>query len=138
MSESPLAKKMKLNAGARAAVVNAPAGFLKELAPLPDGVTLSEKLQGTLDWIQVFVATSAELKAKLSAAAGALAPEGLLWISFPKRTSRIQTDLTRDKGWEALKEVDLKWVTLISVNKTWSAFAFRPFRPGETRQRARR
>jgi hypothetical protein len=138
MSESPLARKMKLKAGARAAVVNAPAGYLKQLAPLPARVELSETLKGKFDWLQVFVATSAELRALLPTVVKALAPEGLLWISFPKGTSGIQSDLTRDKGWDALKEVDLMWITLISVNATWSAFALRPYRPGEATRRARR
>ncbi len=136
MPESALARKMKLKAGAKATVVNAPAGYLKELAPLPAGVELGEKLQGKLDWIQVFVTTSAELKALAPKVINALAPEGLLWASFPKGTSGVQTDLTRDKGWDALAGADLKWVTLISVNDTWSAFALRPYRPGEARQPA--
>ncbi|MGD1147141.1 MAG: hypothetical protein ABR961_04250 [Thermoanaerobaculaceae bacterium] len=138
MAESAPAKKMKLKAGARAAVVNAPAGYLKELAPLPSGVEITEKLQGPLAWIQVFVATSAELKALVPKVIKALAPESLLWISFPKGTSGVQTDLTRDKGWDALADADLKWVTLISVNATWSAFALRPYRPGEAKKHARR
>ncbi len=46
-------------------------------------------------------------------------------------------DLSRDKGWEALEGTNLKWVTLVSVNPTWSAFALRLYRPGEPRQRAR-
>lgn len=136
MPESALARKMKLKAGARAAVINAPVGYLKELAPLPAGVELSEKLQGKFDWIQVFVRTSAELRDRVPKLIKALAEESLLWISFPKGTSGIQTDLTRDKGWDALKGVDLKWATLISVNDTWSAFALRPYRKGEAKQDA--
>jgi hypothetical protein len=136
MPESALARKMKLKAGARAAVINAPVGYLKELAPLPAGVELSEKLQGKFDWIQVFVRTSAELRDRVPKLIKVLAEESLLWISFPKGTSGIQTDLTRDKGWDALKGVDLKWATLISVNDTWSAFALRPYRKGEAKQDA--
>jgi hypothetical protein len=64
----------------------------------------------------------------------ALRPESLLWISFPKGTSKIQTDLTRDKGWGSLKKYDLKWVNLISVDETWSAFALRPLKKGEKKQ----
>jgi hypothetical protein len=125
---------MKLNAGARAAVINAPAGYLKELAPLPVGVDFSEKLQGTFAWAQVLVRNSAELKGLAPKLIRALAAESVLWISFPKGTSGIQTDLTRDKGWEAIKGVDLKWVRLISVNDTWSAFCLRPYKPGEPKQ----
>ena len=134
MADNPLARKMKLRAGARAALINAPVGYLNELAPLPTSVELSEKLEGKLDWIQVFVRTSAELKDRVPKLIRALAEESLLWISFPKGMSGLQTDLTRDKGWDALKGVDLKWVTLISVNDTWSAFCLRPYKPGEPRQ----
>ncbi|SRR5512135_1751173 len=138
MAESALARKMKLKAGVRSAVIDAPAGYLKELAPLPVGVEISETLHGALGWIQVFVRTSAELKRLVPRLVRSLAADGLLWVSFPKGTSGIQTDLTRDEGWDALADANLKWVTLISVNDTWSAFALRPYRPGEPRQRARR
>lgn len=95
---------------------------------------LAEKLQGKFDWVQIFVKNKAELDKLAPKAIQALKPESLLWISFPKRTSKIQTDLTRDKGWESLRKADLKWITLISVNDTWSAFSLRPYRPGEARR----
>jgi hypothetical protein len=138
MAESALAKKMKLKAGSRAAVIGALAGYLKELAPLPAGVELSERLEGTFDWVQVFVHKSAELKGLAPRLVQALGVEGLLWISFPKGTSGIQTDLTRDKGWDGLASANLKWVNLISVNDTWSAFCLRPYKPGEAKKKARR
>lgn len=134
MAGSSLSKKMKLKPGHRAVIVNAPAGYLKELKPLPTGATLSEKLTGAFDWIQVFVQNRDELERTVPKAIRCLKPESIIWISFPKRTSKIQTDLTRDKGWESLQEVDMKWITLISVNETWSAFSMRPYRPGEKKQ----
>ncbi len=134
MPESSLAKKMKLKSGQRAVVVNAPAGYLKALSPLPSRVEAAEKLQGKFDWVQVFVKNKAELDKLIPKVVRALKPDGLLWISFPKGTSRIQTDLTRDKGWEAVQQADLKWVNLISVDETWSAFSLRPYQPGEERQ----
>jgi excinuclease ABC subunit A len=66
-----------------------------------------------------------------------LKPEALLWISFPKGSSGIQTDLSRDQGWEALEGTQLKWVTLVSIDSTWSAFCLRAYRPGEPRQKSR-
>lgn len=134
MAGSDLAKKMRLEPSMRAAVINAPQGYLKEHGALPASVRVAEKVSGKLDWVQLFVKDKAELGKLLPRVVRALAPEGLLWISFPKGSSKIQTDLTRDEGWEALEHVDLKWVTLISVNETWSAFALRPYRPGEARQ----
>jgi hypothetical protein len=132
-----LTGKMKLTPNSRAAVINAPQGYLDELSPLPEAVDISTQLDGAFDWVQIFVKNKAELDQLLPEAARALKPESLLWISFPKGTSKIQTDLTRDKGWDIFQEIDLKWVNLISVNPTWSAFGLRPYKPGEEKQNFR-
>jgi hypothetical protein len=137
VAESTLARKLKLKPGARAAVIGAPEGYLAGQEPLPPGVSLSTRLQGLFDWVQLFVTTRAQLARLLPRAATALKPEALLWISFPKGSSGIQTDLSRDKGWEAVEGSGLKWITLVSVDPTWSAFALRPYRPGEPKQRNR-
>ena len=134
MSDNSLVKKMKLKPGQRAAIINAPEGYVDTLRPLPEQVELSDQLDGSFDWVQVFLKNQAELERLLPDLVSALKPESLLWISFPKGSSKIQTDLTRDKGWDALREVDLKWINLISVNETWSAFSLRLYRPGEERQ----
>ncbi len=84
--------------------------------------------------MQVFVKSKAELDRLFPRLVRALKPDALLWISYPKGTSKIQTDLTRDKGWDVIRHTDLKWITLISVDETWSAFALRPYKPGEERQ----
>ena len=134
MTENPLLKKMKLKPGQRAAIINAPGGYVETLQPLPEEVELAEDLAGTFDWVQLFVKTQAELEQVIAQVRAALKPAGMLWITFPKGTSKIQTDLTRDKGWDALQAIDLKWINLISIDQTWSAFALRPYKPGEERQ----
>ena len=131
MSESVLAKKMKLKSNSKAAVINAPENYVDAWK---HDTALSPTLRGKFDWIQIFVRNKAELDALAPKAAKALRPESMLWISFPKGSSKIQTDLTRDKGWESLQKLDLKWLTLVSVNETWSAFALRPSREGEPKQ----
>jgi hypothetical protein len=136
MAENALAKKLKLKPAQRAAIVNAPEGYLRELSPLPDGVEITDKLTGKFDWVQIFVKSKAEADKLTPRAVKALKPQSMLWMSFPKGSSKIQTDLTRDKGWEVLQQVDLRWLVLVSVNDTWSAFALRPYRPGEERRPA--
>ena len=131
MPESALAKKMKLKSGLSAAVINAPENYVDTLQ---HNTALSPTLNGKFDWIQIFVRDKAELDALAPKAAKALKPESMLWISFPKGASKIQTDLTRDKGWEGLQALDLKWLTLVSVNETWSAFAMRPYKKDEKKQ----
>jgi hypothetical protein len=131
MNESPLAKKMKLKAGLKAAVINAPENYMDELR---HDTATSPTLNGKFDWIQIFVRNKAELDELAPKAAKALRPESLLWISFPKGASKIQTDLTRDKGWEGIRDLDLKWINLVSVNEAWSAFSLRPYKEGEEKQ----
>ena len=132
MPESALVKKLKLKPGQRAAIINPPEGYLAELSPLPPEVEMSEQLEGQFDWIQIFVRSKAELDELAPQVIEALKPDSLLWLSFPKGSSKIQTDLTRDKGWDAVQ--GLKWTNLISVNDTWSAFSVRPYKAGEKRQ----
>ena len=134
MTDSALAKKMKLKPGLRAAIIQAPSGYAEALQPLPEKVELAGQLAGQFDWVQLFVKNQAELEEQLPQVVGALKPASLLWITFPKGSSKIQTDLTRDRGWGAVQRADLKWINLISVNETWSAFSLRPYKPGEERQ----
>lgn len=56
----------------------------------------------------------------------AVKPEGVLWISYPKGSSKIKTDISRDKGWDSVKAMGFVGVSMISVDDTWSAMRFRP------------
>jgi hypothetical protein len=80
--------KLKLAGRERPAVINAPEGF---------EIKGASKLAGKFDWIMLFVKNEAELAKSIGKAVAALEPEGLLWIAFSKGSSKIQTDLTRDK-----------------------------------------
>lgn len=131
MTQGSLAKKMKLAPGARAAIIHAPENYSPELK---HDCEFSQKLDGTFDWVQIFVRNKAELDELAPKAAQALGPGSILWISFPKGISKNQTDLTRDQGWESVQALNLKWITLVSINETWSAFALRPYKEGEKRQ----
>jgi hypothetical protein len=134
MADNVLAKKLKLQPGQRAALLGAPESYAPALLPLPEGVELVDHLDGEFDWVQLFVRNSAELAERMPEVRRALKPVSLLWITFPKGSSKIQTDLTRDKGWDAVGPADLKWINLVSVDDTWSAFSLRPYKPGEARQ----
>jgi len=131
MTESALAKKMKLKPGLSAVTINAPEKYLNELKHDSE---ISENLSGKYDWIQIFVKSKAELDNLFPKVLKTLKPESILWISFPKGSSKIQTDLTRDKGWDVVAAAELKWIVLVSVNELWSAFAVRPYKSGEAKQ----
>lgn len=129
VDENHLARKLKLTGRKEPAVINAPDGYREEL-----GIDFADELSGRYDWVQVFLKSKAELDEVARRVASSLEPDGIVWFTFPKGSSKIQTDLTRDKGWDSLQQLDLKWVTLVSVNEIWSAFAMRPYKKGEERQ----
>jgi hypothetical protein len=120
-----LAKKLKIKEGDGLFLVNAPAGFKKSLGPLPAKVKLVETAEeaNQLHW---FVRNKAQMEKELKGILKMLRPGVHLWIYYPKGTSKIQTDLTRDKGWESFLAIpDLHWLALISFDETWSTFACR-------------
>jgi hypothetical protein len=125
MAINALAKKMHLKPGYRARVLNAPDGHGRLLEPLPDGVELLAGKAKDVDWVLLFVHDSKELKRHAAGAVQSLKPEGLLWIAYPKKTSKIATDLTRDEGWSVMADVDMEICSMVAVDATWSCARFR-------------
>ena len=126
MTENTLIKKLQLKPGLRALFLNAPEGYVASLGPLPDGVTLVDGPAGTLDFVQLFVRDSVELAEHVPAALAAIKRDGVFWIVYPKKSSGVVSDLTRDEGWAPITAAGLRPVTQIAVDETWSALRWRP------------
>jgi hypothetical protein len=123
MADNPLARKLLIRRGNRLLVLNAPPDWLERLGPLPDGV---EVVEGPADVVHLFVSRKAEVDANAPAAMQATRPGGVLWASYPKRSAKVATDLTRDRGWEAFSQAGWRPVTQVSIDDVWSALRFRP------------
>ena len=126
MVETPLAKKLQIKTGYRVLLVNQPDGFRTRLDPLPDGVDVVEKSGNDFDAVLLFVSTVADLERNAVSTMANLKPGGVFWISYPKRSSGVETDITRDAGWDALRKAGWRPVTQVSIDDTWSALRFRP------------
>lgn len=125
-SSSSLPKKLQIRAGQRALVINAPAGYLDKLVPLPDEVEIVESGEGPFDFVQLFAHDLAQLHALLPLATQSVKQDALLWIAYPKGGAKAGTDLNRDRLWAAVSEHHLTGVTLVSLDEIWSAMRFRP------------
>jgi hypothetical protein len=136
MADTPLTKKLAIKPGYKLLILNAPDGYIDRLDPLPDGATIHTKAadESGFDFVQVFVRSKADVDANAQAAVGALKPGGLLWFAFPKKTSKIKTDVTRDVGWDTLTAMAYGPVTAIAIDDTWSALRFRPNSEVKSRQ----
>ena len=132
-SGTPLVKKIGIKPGHRLAILNSPRGFEKELAPLPDGVATG--VDAPLDVAILFAPNQSVLKKNLSKLAGKLAPTGMLWISWPKMSSGVVTDLKEGVVREMGLAVGLVDIKVCAVNDVWSGLKF--VIPVKDRKRAR-
>lgn len=123
-SGKPLAAKLDLKEGHAILLVNAPPKFEETLGQLPAGARASRALRGDVNVVHVFVATRKELEAKVVEVLDRIAPGGHLWVSWPKKSSGVKTDVTED----VLREVILPtgWVDtkVCAVDETWSGLKF--------------
>jgi len=121
-----IADKLKIKANDCLLTLQAPANFVKELQKLPAGVTITTSAKNP-DQIHWFVSSKKQVENEKAKIFKVLQPTTIVWVYFPKGSSGLQTDLSRDKGWDALEaEKDkITWINLISFNETWSVFGFR-------------
>jgi hypothetical protein len=91
-SGTPLPKKLGVREGSRVLVAGAPDGF--RLQPIPSGVELVARVRAPLDVVLLFVTRNSDLRRRFPPLARALAPAGRLWVAWPRKASRIATDLT--------------------------------------------
>jgi hypothetical protein len=117
-----LAKKMRINEGSTIVALYAPADYKQILGELPENVSIRNKLAAKNDFVHLFIKNRAELENEIFKICEKMNRDGLIWISYPKGSSGMQTDLTRDKGWECLKQLDIQQLSLISFDDNWSAF----------------
>lgn len=125
MASTKLLKKLRMQPNQRVLILNAPQGYLDELGPLPEGVEVADQPGEDLDFVHVFAKDLAELEKLAPLAAEAVKHEGLFWVSYPKKSAKVESDLSRDVVWKSVAKTGLRAVTQASVNDVWSAIRFR-------------
>lgn len=121
-----LAKKLMMKPGSRWLIYNAPVGYVELLQPLPDGLTISDAVNGDFNGVQLFVKNSAELVEELKVVSTAFKGDIIFWVIYPKKSSGIPTDLEMMSSWDELAKYDLNGVAAAAVDATWTALRFRP------------
>ena len=115
-----------MNPGMRALIVAPPPGYLKLLAPVPEGLTVSSQAAGTYPFLQVFVTRLSEVRRFATRLPKHAAPNALVWVSYPKKTSNARGELSRDVIREAMEGVGWRAVSIVAIDEVWSALRFRP------------
>src|SRR5688572_7633084 len=120
MADTPLTKRLGMKPGFRTLVLNAPDGFVASLDPLPENAVIhtSRDANTTYDLVNVFVSSKAEVDQHAALSLDALKKGGWLWFTYPKKSSKIRTDVSRDVGWDAVTGAGWEGIAVISVDDT--------------------
>jgi hypothetical protein len=119
-SGTPIAAKLGIKSGFSVLVVNEPADYRLLLAPLPADVAFVKKLTNSVDLVHLFTKSAAELDEKLSGWRHAIKPDATIWISWPKKASKVATDITEDVIREVALPMGFVDVKVCAVDETWS------------------
>ena len=122
-SGTPLVKKLGIKPGFNIAFVNAPPGYANEL-DLPTDVSINTRSDKPLDFAQLFVKSEKKLKTKFSEYANRINASGMLWVSWPKKSSGVSTDLSENLVREIGLAAGLVDVKICAVDEVWSGLKF--------------
>lgn len=133
-----LIRKLRLAPEMKALLTNAPSDYdvFGELGlPAEAGVTADDITgAGEYGFVLLFVSSLAELEQYAPSAIKAVANDAMLWISYPKGTSKIKTDINRDTGWAVMIKLGVEGVANVAINDTWSAMRYRPAGAAKTKR----
>jgi len=119
-SGTPLVKKLGYRSGQVVYLDGVPSHYSTLVAPVPEGVRFAARLAGPIDLIHLFTDRRATLARRLPQLRKHLADGGMIWVSWPKKASRVPTDVTEDVVREVCLPLGLVDVKVCAVDETWS------------------
>jgi hypothetical protein len=123
-SGTPLAKKLGIKPDFRAALLHVPDEVKTELRDELAKCRIHKVADGDLDFVFLFIKSRAGLELDLRSAVKALAPAGMVWISWPKKSSGVVTDLTEDVIRQSGLDAGLVDIKVCAVTDVWSGLKF--------------
>ncbi len=124
-SGASLARKLGIKSGFQILLINQPIHYFKLFADFPEDVTIIESpTKETLDFIHIFCTTQVKFESKIPNLKALLKKNGMLWVSWPKGSSKIPTDLKRDFIREYILAIGLVDVKDAAIDQNWSGLKF--------------
>jgi len=119
-SGTPLVKKLGIKEGFKIRLVNVPANYFDLLENIPENVTLLKDKKSSKDFVHYFTKQSADLQRDIVSLRQEVFPNGIIWISWPKKAAKIETDVTEDIIRHIALANGLVDVKVCAVDATWS------------------
>jgi hypothetical protein len=119
-SGTPLPQKLGIKPGLAVATINAPTKYRRLLGTIPDGVTFSDRLKPDSSFVHVFTTKRSELEKALSILRKKIADAGTVWVSWPKKSSGVSTDVSEDVVRDVALPLGFVDVKVCAIDETWS------------------
>jgi hypothetical protein len=120
-SGTPLVKKLGIKPNQRVFTIDAPKDYAELVAPLPEGATITSRANAPpLEFAHVFARAAKDLAVHLRDLRKRIADDGVIWVSWPKQASRVETDVTEDVVRAIALPMGLVDVKVCAVDATWS------------------
>jgi hypothetical protein len=119
-SGTPLPQKLGIKPGLAVVTISAPTNYRRLLGTIPEGVTFSDRLKPDSSFVHVFIKKRSELANRLSLLREKIADTGIVWISWPKRSSGALTDVTEDVVRAVALPLGFVDVKVCAIDQTWS------------------
>lgn len=123
-SAKPVVEKLGIKPGFRIFSAGAPAAYAEIVGPLPDGVTMVRAVKSPLDMVHLFVTEAKGLAARLRDCRKAIAPDGMIWVSWPKKSSGLATDLSDVVVRDTALPLGLVDIKVCAIDDIWSGLKF--------------
>ena len=123
-STKPVIQKLGVKPGFRIFVDGAPAEYRDIVGALPDGATIVARPKAPLDMVHLFARQAKGLAAKLSRYRDAIKPDGMIWVSWPKKSSGVATDLSDVVLRDIALPLGLVDIKVCAIDEVWSGLKF--------------
>jgi hypothetical protein len=119
-SGTPLPQKLGIKPGLAVVTINAPTNYRRLLDTIPEGVTFSDRLRPDSSFVHIFIKKRSELERRLAVLREKIADTGTVWISWPKKSSGVPTDVTEDVVRAVALPLGFVDVKVCAIDETWS------------------
>ena len=120
-SGTPLARKLGFKEGSTVLAINPPGNYRKLLEPIPVGVQFVGRVSSTTDLVHLFTTRKAELQKTLTSLRTRIRPDAAIWVSWPKRTAKVPTDIIEDTIREVAIPMGYVDIKVAAFDEVWSA-----------------
>ena len=119
-SGTPLVKKIGIKPGTEICLVDPPGDYIKLIEPLPEGVKIAARLTKNTDIVHIFTANKTDLANALRSYRAKINPAAAIWVSWPKKSSKVPTDITEGTVREVGLPLGFVDIKVCAVTEVWS------------------